>query len=66
MVNVARTDLEAGMRIGTKFYLAMIRAVLARESDIVALAKHPEQLIFCCSGPEDEVAFVWSATTAAA
>src|SRR4051812_13449570 len=64
MVNVARTDFEEGVKTGKDFYLAMIRAVIARESEIVALAKQPEHLIFCCSGPKDEVAFVWSATAA--
>lgn len=65
MVNVARTDFADGIRPGKDFYLAMIRAVIARESDIVTLAKQSENLIFCCSGPKDEVAFVWSATAAA-
>jgi hypothetical protein len=65
-VNAARTDLAAGVRTGKDFYLAMIRAVIAKESEIARLATHPEQLIFCCSGPKDEVAFIWSATTAAA
>lgn len=64
MVNVARTDLEHGVKTGKDFYLSMIRAVIAREADIMALAQHPEHLIFCCSGPKAEVAFVWSATAA--
>jgi hypothetical protein len=66
MVNVARADFEESVKNGKDFYLAMIRAVIAREADIVALAEHPEHLIFCCAGPKDEVAFVWSATAAVA
>lgn len=64
MVNVARTDFDARVRTGKDFYLAMIRAVISRESEIVTLAAHPQQLIFCCSGPKDEVAFIWSPITA--
>jgi hypothetical protein len=61
-VNLARTDLDASIRTGKDFYLAMIRAVMSREPEIARLAKHPKQLIFCCSGPKDEVAFIWSST----
>ncbi|MCX5662640.1 MAG: hypothetical protein NTW19_23415 [Planctomycetota bacterium] len=57
-VNLARTDLGQ-VQPGKKFYLAMIRALMARELDIVALAEPKDELLFCCSGKADEVQYIW-------
>lgn len=64
LVNSGRTDL--GKIKGTSaFYLAMIKALMSVESDIIALSSNPQKLVFACSGPNDEVAYVWSAQSAA-
>jgi hypothetical protein len=60
LVNVARTDLGR-IRPDDRFYLAMIRAVRAREPEIVALARDPERLLFCASSADDEVGYQWTA-----
>lgn len=58
MVNVAQTDL-GGIRLGDDFYLKMIRAVMACEAEVAALAEVKGELLFCCSGPKDEAEYVW-------
>ena len=59
LVNLARADLPRG-RITAELYVEMIRATRAMEREIVALATSPESLLFCTSGPDDEVAFMWA------
>lgn len=58
-VNLARTAFN-GPEVSDEFYLLMVRALLAVEDEIAALAPDPGRLIFTCSGPNDEVAYVWS------
>lgn len=59
LVNVARADLN-GVVADTHFYAAMVQTVVAHQPAIVALAPDPSSLLFCCSGPRDEVELVWS------
>lgn len=62
-VNLARTDLPRGLvfwRQPKINQLAMVRALMAHEGDIRALSLDPKQTILACSGPEDEVALLWS------
>ena len=59
-VNLARTDLPRG-KISEEFYLEMVRALHAKEAEIVALARSPESLLFCASGADDEVSLTWAA-----
>jgi hypothetical protein len=60
--NLARTDLPKG-RLPQKFYQEMMYALRAREGEILPLAVSAEKLLFCCSGPNDEVEFMWSPQT---
>ncbi len=60
-VNVARTDLPSGAVDGESFYLAMAKAVIANQQEILGLALSREDVIFCCSDADSEVGLVWSA-----
>src|SRR5215467_6081480 len=40
---------------------SLLRAVVRNQPDIVRLSWDAERPIVCCSGPNDEVEFVWSA-----
>lgn len=57
-VNLARTDLPQD-RSGVD-YLAMVRAIMARHEEIRAQSLDPRLTLLACSGPEEEVALVWS------
>jgi hypothetical protein len=59
LVNCARTDLGK-TKATPAFYLAMVEALVSVQSDVVALSPNPERLVFASSGPNDEVAYVWS------
>jgi hypothetical protein len=59
MVNVARRDLGR-LRVTKSFYVTLVRCVSARESEVLTLSRDPERLVFCCSGADDEVGYVWS------
>lgn len=41
------------------FYRAMVRALIRNSHRIAALARNPEQLVFCCSTKNDEVGLFW-------
>lgn len=58
-VNLARTDLPRG-KITKDLYVEMVRAIRMREDEIVSLAVARETLLFCASGPDDEVALTWA------
>ena len=58
-VNLARAEFGES-EVDGKFYLLMVRALMAVEGEVVALAADPRRLLFACSGPDDEVAYVWS------
>ena len=60
LVNLARTDLPKG-KVTDALYVEMIRALRAKEEEIVTLAASREKLLFCAAGPADEVAFTWAA-----
>ncbi len=60
-VNLARTQLPAGTNPDESFYLAMVKAIIASQNEILAHAHIPENVIFCCSSPESEVGLIWSA-----
>jgi hypothetical protein len=59
LVNSARTELGK-VKPNKDFYLNMVEAIIQAQSEIVALAPNPEQLLFACSGPNDKVAYVWA------
>lgn len=59
LVNVARQDI-VGLAVNKQFYLQMARALIAFQDEIATLSQQPEQLLFACSGPDAEVAMVWS------
>jgi hypothetical protein len=58
-VNLARAPLGE-VQVDDQSYVEMVRSVVARQDAIAALAPNPDRLVFACSGPEDEVAYVWS------
>jgi hypothetical protein len=58
-VNVARVGID-DVQVDDRFYLSMIKALIASHEQVAALAPAPERLIFACSGPNDEVEYVWS------
>jgi hypothetical protein len=60
MVNVARTDIGS-IRVDPEFYLKMIRALRARETDIVSLTSDVQRLLLCSSSAELEVGYTWTA-----
>jgi hypothetical protein len=60
MVNAARTELPDAVVVDDEFYLEMVRILMAAQSEVLPLAESEEDLLFCCSGPDDEVALVWS------
>ena len=61
LVNVARTILPVGTTAEQSFYLAMARAVIAHQQDVLSLAPDPEDVVFCCSSADSEGGLVWSA-----
>jgi hypothetical protein len=59
LVNLARTQLN-GIVINDQFYVMMVKALVAVQGRVATLAPEPERLILACSGPDAEVAYVWS------
>ena len=59
-VNVARADLPRRCRPDEAFYLAMARAIIANQREILDLSPDPEDVVFCCSSADSEVGLVWS------
>jgi hypothetical protein len=59
LVNVARTGIGS-IRADSDFYLNMIRALRAHESEIVSMASDPRRLLFCSSSEKWEVGYTWS------
>lgn len=59
LVNLARTDIKS-LHPNKSFYLKMVRSLIEQQTEITRLAQSPELLLFCCSGPDDEVKYVWS------
>ena len=57
-VNLARTDLPEDLR-GVD-YCAMVRAVMVRHEEVRLQSLDPSVTLLACSGPEEEVALVWS------
>jgi hypothetical protein len=57
-VNLARTDLPED--VSGVDYCAMVRVVMSRHEEIRTLSLDPSLTLLACSGPEDEVALVWS------
>ena len=60
LVNIARVDLPNVDQDG-KLELALVRALVAVEGEVLALAEVPERVLFVCSSADDEVGYVWSA-----
>ncbi len=60
LVNVARTDLPTISHDGT-LELALVRALVGVQREVLALADVPEDVLFVCSSADDEVGYVWSA-----
>lgn len=58
-VNLAAAPITPGAD-NTAFFLQMIEAVRRRQEEILTLAKSPDDLLLCCSGPNDAVEFIWS------
>ena len=61
-VNLARTEFE-GIEQNESFFLYLVRGLVARESEILALAPSPRLVVFACSGLANEVEYVWSAAS---
>lgn len=58
-VNFARTDL-ANSSISNEFYLNMVQALINVQDRVAQLAPCPSDLVFTCSGPNDEVQYAWA------
>lgn len=58
-VNVARQDVERTELLASDC-LRLVRTVIAHEGEIRELAEHPNELVFCCTSPNDEVGVVWA------
>ncbi len=63
IVNAARTELGEVPPDG-QFYVLMAQAVVDIQDRVAALAPRPDRLVLACSGPDDEVALVWTMPTA--
>jgi len=59
-VNIARVELDLPNYTDVDC-VALVRELMSREAEIRSLASSPDDLVFCCSTPEDEVGLVWSA-----
>ena len=59
-VNLARTELPLGINVDQSLSLAMVKAVIAYQRELLAHAQNPEDVVFCCSSPESEVGLTWS------
>lgn len=57
-VNLARTELPGNLR-GVD-YCAMVHAVMVRHEEVRLQSLDPSRTLLACSGPEEEVALVWS------
>jgi hypothetical protein len=64
LVNVARANLDY-IEPGKQFHVAMVRALWERQQQVAELSPTPERLLLCCSGPQAEVAYMWSPPPAA-
>lgn len=64
-VNLARSPLSASVVVDQSFYLAMARAVIAHQREILGLAPDSEDVVFCSSSADSEVGLVWSALPSA-
>ena len=60
-VGVARTKLDPSIVTDDAFYLAMARTLIAHQKEILEMSPVHDEVIFCCSGSENEVELVWSA-----
>lgn len=58
-VNLARTDID-GLEPDDDFYRAMVAAMVACHDHVRAVSEDPDSTVLACSGPDDEVALVWS------
>jgi len=58
-VNVSRADV-AHDELSASDCLGLIQRVMAHEGAIRELAETPDELVFCCTSPTDEVGFVWA------
>jgi hypothetical protein len=59
LINAARTQL-GDIKPNSEMYLDMMQGLVAVESGVLALAAHPSRVVFGCSGPDDEVQYVWA------
>lgn len=60
LVNVARRDLPAEFELSAEFFVCLVQALVAIESQVAALSIAPDVLVFCCSGVESEIEYYWS------
>ena len=58
--NAGRTDVAVA-NDDESVFLTMIKAIIRNRSKIIDGSAGEDSLIFCCSGPNDEVEYVWSA-----
>ena len=59
LVNAARTNL-GDVKPDSGFYVEMVQCLAAMHQRVAALSPHPERVVLACSGPDDEVAYVWA------
>ena len=59
-VNVARTDIPDDICTDEMFYIEMVRSVIAHQQDILRHSSIPDNVLFCSSGPDNEVDLVWA------
>jgi hypothetical protein len=59
-INLQRQEL-ASKRSGRKFFIGLLETLISYQEAIAELATNKENLVFCCSGPNYEVEYIWSA-----
>ena len=64
LVNAARAEL-GDVKPDDQFYLNMVQCLVASHERVAALSPHPERVVFACSGPKAEIAYVWALPPAA-
>lgn len=58
-INLQRRNIPT-KRGGTKFYAGLLQSLVAQQELVARQAKIRSDLILCCTGPNDEVEYVWS------
>lgn len=63
LVNAAHTELGS-VKVDKLFYLTMVESLIEVQDEVATLSPDRDRLVLACSGPNDEVAYVWAVPSA--